>query len=142
MLAARVFFLAAVFKVRTSVAVHARRFDFLVIEVSPVGQRKRPLVAEIKEKQNKKVTAVALSFWSEEVRERWLIGACEGYRCPERNKVSPEFRDRSSASEVRCSAYGSCLRCWPGLWLGWAKWLPVAPMSAQLSLIVPSDENH
>jgi hypothetical protein len=68
MLAARVFFLAAVFKVRTSVAVHARRFDFLVIEVSPVGQRKRTLVAEIKEKQNKKVTAVALSFWSEEVR--------------------------------------------------------------------------
>jgi hypothetical protein len=31
MLAARVFFLAAVFKVRTSVADHARRFDFLAI---------------------------------------------------------------------------------------------------------------
>jgi hypothetical protein len=31
MLAARVFFLAAVFKVRTSAAVHARRFDFLAI---------------------------------------------------------------------------------------------------------------
>jgi len=31
MLDARVFFLAAVFKVRTSAAVHARRFDFLAI---------------------------------------------------------------------------------------------------------------
>jgi hypothetical protein len=31
MLDARVFFLAEVFKVRTSAAVHARRFDFLAI---------------------------------------------------------------------------------------------------------------
>jgi hypothetical protein len=30
-LAAAVFFLAAVFKVRTSAAVHVRRFDFLAI---------------------------------------------------------------------------------------------------------------
>jgi hypothetical protein len=32
MLGARVFFLAAVFKVRTSAAVHARRFAFLTIQ--------------------------------------------------------------------------------------------------------------
>ena len=32
MLGARVFFLAAVFKVRTSAAVHARRFAFLAIQ--------------------------------------------------------------------------------------------------------------
>jgi len=31
MLDARVFFLAAAFKVRTSAAVHVRRFDFLAI---------------------------------------------------------------------------------------------------------------
>jgi hypothetical protein len=31
MLAARVFFLAEAFKVRTSAAVHARRFDFFAI---------------------------------------------------------------------------------------------------------------
>jgi hypothetical protein len=31
MLAARVFFLAAVFNIRTSVEVHSRRFDFLAI---------------------------------------------------------------------------------------------------------------
>jgi hypothetical protein len=31
MLDARVFFLAAAFNVRTSAAVHARRFDFLAI---------------------------------------------------------------------------------------------------------------
>jgi hypothetical protein len=31
MLDARVFFLAAAFKVRTSTAVHVRRFDFLAI---------------------------------------------------------------------------------------------------------------
>jgi hypothetical protein len=40
MLDARVFFLAAVFKVRTSAAVQVRRFDFLAILTSPFGEKK------------------------------------------------------------------------------------------------------
>jgi len=55
MLAARVFFLAAVFKVRTSAADHARRFDFVAIEVSPVGERRRTLLSEPDGKENKNI---------------------------------------------------------------------------------------
>jgi hypothetical protein len=47
MLAARVFFLAAAFNVRTSDAVHARRFDFLAIQTSPKFKREAVLVHEI-----------------------------------------------------------------------------------------------
>ena len=51
MLAARVFFLAAAFNVRTSDAVHARRFDFLAIQTSPGSGKKKCLYMKSTEKE-------------------------------------------------------------------------------------------
>ena len=55
MLAARVFFLAPVFNVRTSAVDHVRRFDFLGINNLQV--RMKGLVADIKGEENKKFPA-------------------------------------------------------------------------------------
>jgi hypothetical protein len=53
MLAARVFFLAPVFKVLTSAAVHARRLNFLAIARNLPVVKEGPLVAEPHGKENK-----------------------------------------------------------------------------------------
>ncbi len=53
-LAARVFFLAAAFSVRTSDSVHPRRFVFLAIQTSPNSGRKGRLVTEARSKANRK----------------------------------------------------------------------------------------
>jgi hypothetical protein len=83
MLDAFVFFRAAVFKVRKSVAVHARRLDFLAMKVSPVGERKGTLLPKPDNKENKnfakgdaiieKACPRRSSQWAFTGTERWAV---------------------------------------------------------------------
>ena len=80
MLDACVFFLAEVFKVRTSAAVHVRRFDFFGhLNISVLAKRTETLVAEARGKENKNLAekklaaAAAFSLYSPTLRMMLLI---------------------------------------------------------------------
>jgi hypothetical protein len=71
MLAARVFFLASVFNVRTSSDFHARRLEFLAISL-PLDWKNTPCFCSLMPLERKHLNMAGSRLWEKRLRNEWV----------------------------------------------------------------------